>query len=198
MAKPGRRASACWRVPGHHRADRRIPPPGESGTTRYSGRRPERRVENTNYLGKAKRYSRLTIPTGGYIYPGFDLNHSYASAMSHQHRQTEGARDRRLYTGAMKNCFGMAPVTIYGSDAGVDEPALAPRGGRDPFHYGKRQPSKSAPQEKDRNSPRAETYRVPRIVVGPGIRPAYPSVHRRRHQVHDRRRRTVGFGRRPL
>jgi uncharacterized protein (DUF362 family) len=129
------------------------------------GAAPNVEFENTNYLGKAKRYSRLTIPTGGYIYPGFDLNHSYAecdvfiSIAKLKEHATAG------YTGAMKNCFGMAPVTIYGSDAGVDEPALTPRGGRDPFHYGKRQPSKSAPQEKDRNSPRAETYRVPRIVV---------------------------------
>src|SRR2546426_529441 len=33
--------------------------------------------ENTNYLGRAKKYSRLMVPTGGYIFPGFDLNHSY-------------------------------------------------------------------------------------------------------------------------
>jgi len=121
--------------------------------------------ENTNGLGKSKTYSRLMIPTGGYIYPGFDLNHSFAdcdvfvSIAKLKEHATAG------YTGAMKNCFGNAPVTIYGSNAGVDEPALRPRGGRDPFHDGRRQPSKSAPQEKDRNSPRAETYRVPRIVV---------------------------------
>jgi uncharacterized protein (DUF362 family) len=126
---------------------------------------PNVEFENTNYLGKAKTYSRLMIPTGGYIYPGFDLNHSYAdcdvfvSIAKMKEHVTAG------YTGAMKNCFGMAPVTIYGSDAGVDEPARSPRGGRDPFHFGGRQPSKSAPQEKDRKSPRAETYRVPRIVV---------------------------------
>ena len=129
------------------------------------GAAPNVEFENTNYLGKGKQYARLMIPTGGYIYPGFDLNHSYnecdvfVSIAKLKEHATAG------YTGAMKNCFGMAPVTIYGSDAGVDEPARTPRGGRDPFHYGKRQPSKSAPQEKDRNSSRQETYRVPRIVV---------------------------------
>jgi hypothetical protein len=66
---------------------------------------------------------------------------------------------------SMKNCFGIAPVTIYGTYAGIDEPALLPKGGRMPFHAGSRQPSKSAPQEKDSSSPREDTYRVPRIVV---------------------------------
>ena len=121
--------------------------------------------ENTNGLGKGKSYSRLMIPTGGYIYPGFDLNHSFlecdvfVSIAKLKEHATAG------YTGVMKNCFGNAPVTIYGSNAGVNEPALRPRGGRDPFHYGSRQPSLSAPQEKDRTTPRVETYRVPRIVV---------------------------------
>ena len=129
------------------------------------GAGPNVEFENTNYLGKGKKYSRLMVPTGGYIFPGFDLNHSYAecdvfvSIAKMKEHATAG------YTGALKNCFGIAPVTIYGSDAGVDEPALRPSGGRDPFHFGKRQPPKSAPQEKDRNLPRQETYRVPRIVV---------------------------------
>jgi uncharacterized protein (DUF362 family) len=129
------------------------------------GAAPNVEFENTNYLGKGKQYSRLMIPTGGYIFPGFDLNHSYAecdvfvSIAKLKEHATAG------YTGAMKNCFGMAPVTIYGTAAGVDEPSRAPQGGRDPFHYGTRQPPKSAPQEKDRNLPRQQTYRVPRIVV---------------------------------
>jgi hypothetical protein len=48
----------------------------------------------------------------------------------------------------------------------VDEPAPTPRAGREgQFHYGQRQPSKSAPQEKDRSTPRVGTYRVPRVVT---------------------------------
>jgi len=60
------------------------------------------------------------------------LNHSYAecdvfvSIAKMKEHVTAG------YTGAMKNCFGMAPVTIYGSAAGADEPARTPVGGRDP------------------------------------------------------------------
>jgi len=126
---------------------------------------PNVEFENTNYLGKAKSYSRLMVPTGGYVYPGFDLNHSYeecdvfVSLSKMKEHATAG------FTGTMKNCFGIAPVTIYGSNAGVDEPAPQPGGGRQIFHSGYRQPSKSAPQEKDFQSPRQDGYRVPRIVT---------------------------------
>jgi uncharacterized protein (DUF362 family) len=121
--------------------------------------------ENTNYLGSAKKYSRLMVPTGGYIFPGFDLNHSYedcdvfVSLAKMKEHATAGV------TLSMKNCFGMTPATIYGSGAGVDEPSVLPTGGRDMVHTGYRQPSKSAPSEKDPNSSRAGGYRVPRTVV---------------------------------
>ena len=121
--------------------------------------------ENTNYLGRAKKYSRLMVPTGGYIYPGFDLNHSYAdldvfvSLAKMKEHATAGI------TLSMKNCFGMTPATIYGTGAGVDEPSELPKGGRDMVHSGWRQPSRSAPPEKDPKSPRDETYRVPRLSL---------------------------------
>ena len=130
-----------------------------------AGGAPNVEFENTNVAGKSGKYSRLIVPAGGYIYPGFDLNRGFeecdvfVSIAKLKEHVTAG------YTGAMKNCFGNTPVTIYGGFAGVDEPARIARGGRDPLHDGHRQPSKSAPQEKDPNSPREETYRVPRVVV---------------------------------
>src|SRR5690348_16964990 len=33
--------------------------------------------ENTNALGKGKKYARFKVPGGGYLYPGYDLNHAY-------------------------------------------------------------------------------------------------------------------------
>jgi uncharacterized protein (DUF362 family) len=122
--------------------------------------------ENTNFLNKGKKYSRLMLPAGaGYIFPGFDLNHSYeecdvfVSIAKLKEHATAG------YTGALKNCFGCTPITIYGQQAGIDEPAIVPRSGRTPLHYGTRAPSKSAPQEKAHNVPKQDTARVPRIVV---------------------------------
>ncbi len=121
--------------------------------------------ENTNYLGNAKKYSRFAVPKGGHMFRAFDLNHSYedcdvfVSIAKLKEHFTAGV------TLAMKNCFGITPCTIYGEGAGIDEPALVPRSGRNPFHAGNRQPSKSSPSENDPKSPREGGYRVPRIVA---------------------------------
>jgi uncharacterized protein (DUF362 family) len=121
--------------------------------------------ENTNYLGNSKQYSRLRVPDGGRMYPGFDLNHSYldcdtfVSLAKLKEHATAGV------TLSMKNLFGITPATIYGGGAGVDEPSILPAGGRDMIHAGNRQPSKSAPGELDPTSPRDGGYRVPRTVV---------------------------------
>lgn len=121
--------------------------------------------ENTNWLGSGKKYSRLVVPYGGYIFPAYDLNHSYedcdvfVSLTKMKEHATAGI------TLSMKNCFGITPATIYGSGAGEDEPSDVPKGGRLFIHTGYRQPPKSAPAEKDPASPRQDGYRVPRVVV---------------------------------
>jgi uncharacterized protein (DUF362 family) len=126
---------------------------------------PNVEFENTNYLGTGKKYSRLTVPFGGYVYPAFDLNHSYedcdvfVSLTKMKEHATVGV------TLSMKNCFGLTPCTIYGVGAGIDEPSETPHGGRTPIHAGNRQPSGSAPPEKDPHAPRQDTWRVPRTVV---------------------------------
>jgi len=126
---------------------------------------PRVEFENTNWLGKARKYSRFQVPKGGHIYPAFDLNHSYedcdvfVSIAKMKEHATAGI------TLAMKNLFGIAPATIYGDGAGMDEPSPVPRGGRNMFHQGHRQPSGSAPPEKDSTTPRDGGYRVPRIVA---------------------------------
>jgi uncharacterized protein (DUF362 family) len=126
---------------------------------------PNVEFENTNHLGRAKQYARLMAPHGGYVFPGFDLNHSYqdcdvfVSLAKMKEHATAGV------TLSMKNCFGLTPATIYGDGAGIDEPSDTPRGGRGFIHSGNRQPSKSALPEKDPRSPRDGGYRVPRTVV---------------------------------
>jgi len=121
---------------------------------------PNVEFENTNYLGTGKKYARLTVPFGGYVFPAFDLNHSYAdcdvfvSLAKMKEHATAGV------TLSMKNCFGITPCTIYGTGAGIDEPSETPHGGRTPIHMGNRQPSKSAPQEKPNSGPKQDGYRV--------------------------------------
>lgn len=127
---------------------------------------PRVELENTNVLGRARRYHRLTTPAPGYLYDGFDLNHSYeecdvfVSLAKLKEHATCGV------TLSMKNLFGITPVTIYGDHAGKDEPAPEARGGRGTIlHSGLRQPSRSAPPEKPYEGTRDDKWRVPRIVT---------------------------------
>jgi len=129
-----------------------------------SGRRVE--FENTNFLGFGKKYSRLTVPGNGYIYKAYDLNHSYedcdvfVSIAKPKDHSTTGI------TLCMKNLFGITPLTIYGSGAGVDPNSEFPRNGRMAIlHYGERQPALGALPENDPKSSREDGSRVPRIVA---------------------------------
>ena len=126
---------------------------------------PQVEFENTNYLGYGKKYSRFWVPGGGLMFKGYDLNHSYedcdifVSLAKLKEHVTAGV------TLSMKNCFGITPCTIYGDGAPEDEPSLAPRGGRGPFHEMNRLPSKSAPPVVNAHAPKDPGYSVPRVVA---------------------------------
>ena len=122
--------------------------------------------ENTNALGKSKRYARFKVPGSAYMYPAYDLNRAFedtdvfVSLAKLKNHATCGV------TLSLKNCFGSLPASIYGDDAGVDEPNENPASGRGTVgHEGRRQPSKSAPQELRFGANRDPGYRVPRIVA---------------------------------
>ena len=122
--------------------------------------------ENTNSLGLGKRYSRLKVPGSPLMFPAYDLNHAYedtdvfVSMAKLKNHETCGV------TLSMKNCFGNTPASIYGDDAGEQEPNDSPSSGRvNALHFGKRTPSKSAPQEIRPGTSNDPGYRVPRIVT---------------------------------
>ena len=122
--------------------------------------------ENTNALGKGKNYVRFKVPGNAHVFPAYELNHSYAdtdvfvSMAKLKNHATCGV------TLAMKNCFGNTPASIYGDDAGVDEPNEMPTRGRvDTCHMGKRQPAKAALPEINAASSREPGYRMPRITA---------------------------------
>jgi uncharacterized protein (DUF362 family) len=122
--------------------------------------------ENTNAQGKSKGYSRFKVPGTPYMFPAYDLNHAYldtdvfVSLAKLKNHETCGV------TLSLKNCFGNAPASIYGDDAGVGEPNEKPTRGREAvLHHGRRQPSKSAPPELHPDSSRDPGYRVPHIVA---------------------------------
>jgi uncharacterized protein (DUF362 family) len=122
---------------------------------------------NTNLAGPAGRYARFMTPRGGHLFPGFDLHPAYSrcdvvvSVAKLKEHATCGV------TLGMKNMFGATPLTIYGDSAGKDEPdENGARGGRvQVMHYGRRPPSKSAPQPKEEGTPRDDKWRMPRIVA---------------------------------
>lgn len=127
---------------------------------------PNIEFENTNALGKGRKYSLLKTAAGGYIYPAIDFNHAYedtdvfVSLAKLKNHATCGV------TLSMKNCFGNTPASIYGDDAGEHEPNENPGAGRVRCcHEGRRQPAGGAPPERDPSSPRAPGYRMPRITV---------------------------------
>ncbi len=122
-------------------------------------------MENTNALGTGQRYAELKVPNGGYMFPAFLLNQAYhdtdvfMTIAKLKNHATCGV------TLSLKNSFGITPASIYGGDAGVDEPNESPTQGRGPLHDGSRQPSKIAPPENDPSTPRHDGYRVPRITA---------------------------------
>lgn len=122
-------------------------------------------LENTNYLAKGTRYSRLKVPGGGQIFSAYDVNHSYEDCDVYVSLAKLKEHSAAGITLAMKNSFGIPPCTIYGEGAGIDEPSPTPRGPRLMLHTGNRQPSRSAPPEINPNSSRDPGYRVPRVTV---------------------------------
>jgi uncharacterized protein (DUF362 family) len=122
--------------------------------------------ENTNGRGAGARYARFPVPASAYMYPAYDLNQAFdetdvfVSMAKLKNHATCGV------TLSLKNCFGNLPASIYGDNAGVDEPNEKPTSGRVAVgHEGKRQPSKSAPQELHFGVNHDPGYRVPRIVA---------------------------------
>jgi uncharacterized protein (DUF362 family) len=129
------------------------------------GAAPNVEFENTNFLGQGKKYSRLVVPSGGYLFPAFDVNHSYEDCDVFVTIAKMKEHTSAGITLSMKNSFGITPCSIYAEGAGADEPNELPTGSRRMLHNGQRSPSRSAPQEKDPSAPKEAGYRVPRVTV---------------------------------
>lgn len=127
---------------------------------------PKVSFDNTNGLGSMKKYVKFAVPGGGEIFPSYHLNQIYGetdvfvSLAKLKNHATCGV------TLSMKNIFGITPASIYGDDAGRDEPNESPTKGRvDTCHFGKRQPAAIAAREKDPASSRVPEHRMPRITA---------------------------------
>jgi uncharacterized protein (DUF362 family) len=121
--------------------------------------------ENGQNMGQSSKYVRVKVPWGGYMFPSYDLNHSfvdcdaYVSMSKLKHHWLAGV------TMSLKNNFGITPCSLYGGDCG-------PSGNEDPqqergpvCHMGVRKPPVGVAQELHPDTPREPGYRIPRIVA---------------------------------
>lgn len=117
--------------------------------------------ENTRNLGKGKNYEHVPVPSGGYMFSGFDFNHSYVdtdvfvSLAKLKNHITAGV------TLSMKNLFGITPNSIYTSGAGREDSLE----GRDVLHSPVGLEKIKLPGLKSGVSSVEATWRVPRIVA---------------------------------
>jgi uncharacterized protein (DUF362 family) len=117
--------------------------------------------ENTRNLGNGKSYLHLPVPSGGYMFSGFDFNHSYVdtdvfvSLAKLKNHVTAGV------TLTMKNLFGITPNSIYTSGAGREDS----QEGRDVLHSPVGFDKIKLPGLKSGISSVDATWRVPRIVA---------------------------------
>jgi uncharacterized protein (DUF362 family) len=133
--------------------------------------------ENTQNLGHDKVYKRLKVPWGGYMFPAYDLNHSFTDCDTYVSMSKLKNHWYGGVTMTMKNNFGNTPCSLYGGDCG-ESGNENPRQERGPVcHNGKITPPKGVPQELDMTTPREPGYRIPRIVVDlVGARPVDLSI----------------------
>lgn len=108
--------------------------------------------ENTDAPGQAKQYSLLKVGSKPYVFPGFQLNHSYEDCDFFVSMGKMKNHEEMGLTICIKNLFGITPLGIYGNRETV-------------FHYGQVQSPSGAPVELDPKSNRYEGWRLPRVLV---------------------------------
>ncbi len=128
--------------------------------------------ENVQNLGNYKRYVRLTVPWGGYMYPAYYLNKAFTECDTYVSLAKLKNHWIAGVTMSMKNNFGDTPCSLYGSDCGPsgNEHPTKERG--DVLHAGTTKAPAGVDAELHPDSPRDPGYRVPRITTDQvGIRP---------------------------
>jgi len=125
--------------------------------------------EDTHNLGSFKRYSRLKVPWGGYMFASYDLNPAYGETDVYVSIAKLKNHWDAGVTLSIKNNFGITPNSLYGDDAGREN-ATGARG--NVLHTGTADPPAGVPVELRKNTPRTPGYRVPRVTADMvGIRP---------------------------
>lgn len=117
--------------------------------------------ENTRNLGFGRSYSHLKVPSGGYMFSSFELNHAYhdtdvmISLAKMKRHLTAGV------TLSLKNMFGLTPNSLYGAEAGSEHATDARGPLHDPTGYEKI----DLPGLKPDFTSRSPFVRVPHIIA---------------------------------
>ena len=142
-------------------------------------------------LGNYKKYVRLKVPWGGYMYPAYTINQAftecdvYASLAKLKNHWIAGV------TMSMKNNFGNTPCSLYGGDCGPSGNERPTKERGDVLHAGTTKAPSGVDAELHPDSPRDPGYRVPRIRGGSDRHSAHRSRHRGRRGNRARRRRSL-------
>lgn len=125
-------------------------------------------AECTRNLGHAKSYAAFKVRTGGHLFDGFELNHSYADCDVFVSLCKLKTHITTGITLTMKNLFGITPNALYGDDA----PSERGLKGRGRLHNlkgweGRDNPAVFDPPGSKREffEPQDAGYRVPRIIT---------------------------------
>ncbi len=125
-------------------------------------------AECTRNLGQAKQYASFKVPTGGHLFDGFELNHSYADCDVFVSLCKLKTHITTGITLTMKNLFGITPNALYGDEA----PSEQGLKGRGRLHNlkgweGRDNPAVFDPPGSKREffEPKDAGYRVPRIIT---------------------------------
>ena len=108
--------------------------------------------EDTDRLGDAKQFSLLKVQSKPYIFPAFQMNHSYEDCDFFVSMGKMKNHEEMGVTICIKNLFGTTPLGVYGDREQV-------------FHYGYKQAPNGAPVELDPSTTRYEGWRLPRVLV---------------------------------
>ena len=158
MGARARNASASWRAPGPPAVRSKSTCSIPAGTCAAAIRRAGVEFENTNALGKGKKYARFKVPGGGYMYPAYDLNHAYEDTdVYREHGEAEESRDLRRYALAEELLRHHAGLDLW-RRRGRGRAEREPHQRAATVHQGKRQP---------RNRRRRNSLR--RRITSPGI-----------------------------
>ena len=130
--------------------------------------------EDTHNLGNGKKYHEVKVPWGGSLFPAYHINHSYVDCDVYVSLAKMKNHSAAGVTLSIKNSFGITPSALYGQH----EPNERSTSNRvDIIHKGSQKPADGLPQEIDPNSPRRESYRVPRLTIDTlGMRPIHLAI----------------------